>query len=203
MQALRGMMDNVTIPELERICGIIGDFDSIGLYFDQLEENFVKMLSSASNVADLLSCETINSIYIDAVHNNACHDVPISLLWTFISLLIVGTFGMIMITLRSAWLVVRERRQKVMNQMPIITVEKIEDLNDESFSDSPSPNHHKRFNYDDRGEILAETDESGNVLTNDEEIYDPVVMYQNLSVADESLADFPMSPKDPPGYKVY
>ena len=212
MTSLKDMMENVTIPQLEQICGVVGDFDSIGLYFDRLNENFEQLTSSASEVSDIFSCETMNSIYTRAVHDNACTDLPETLLWTFVSLLILSFFGMTMITLRPAWLEFREKRTQLIDELPIISIEKIRDL-DEHFDDSPSPKYNRRVDYgeeDGEGEDtspLTEPEGLGNlhveVQSPSHIEHDPVFMYQNISVADEGLQQIPSSPKDPPGYRVY
>ncbi len=216
MNTLQEMMNNVTIPELERICGIIGDFDSIGLYFDRLKVNFEKITKAATEVEELLSCENINSIYVDAVHGSACTDVPQAILWSFISLLTVSFFAMVMITLRSSWLEVLQSRSKMSDEMPIISIEKIQDLQDEQFNDSPSPKSRPSFDEDNRQDTsqLTDTDNTSSSREQQQQqqeqaqqqnnaLSDPVTLYHSISVADESLKEIPSSPKDPPGYRVY
>lgn len=218
MQTLQDMMQNVTIAELEQICGVIGDFDSIDQYFNRLKENFVKMSSSSSNITDILHCESINSIYINAVHENACTNVPHALLWSFISLLTVSFIGMVMIMLRPAWLKVREGKSKINGEMPIISVERIQDLEEENFNDSPSPRYIlESINSNQRHDLTnqyiefesdhSRLDETDNLRSDDappeQNIHDPVAMYQVTSVADGTLEEIPSSPKDPKGYRVY
>lgn len=216
MKSMQTMIENVTISKLEQICGVVGDFDSMGLYFDRLNENFEELKSTSAQVTDILRCETMNSIYTDAVHNNACTDLPIALMWTFMSLLIVSFFGMMMITLRSAWLDLREKRTRLIDDLPIIAIEKIQDLDDEQFNDSPSPKYDlsgRRFSDNDGQDSMPLTTStekfSGGKLNVevDEPAYtehnDPVSMYQSISVADDGLQEIPTSPKDPPGYRVY
>ncbi len=209
MQNMQDMMETVTIAKMEQICGVVGNFDSIGLYFGALSDNFAKLNSTASQFSDIMSCETINSIYTDAVHDQACTEIPRALLWTFVSLLIVSVFGMIMITLRSAWLEVRGKRTRLMDDLPVISIEKIQDLDDEHFNDSPSP----KYSNNHRRELDEYEEEDSSPLTdpsplNDETTssnidHDPVARYHSTSVADEILQDIPTSPKDPPNYRVY
>lgn len=215
MESLKNMIENVTIPELERICGAIGAFDSFYLYLDRLNDNFVGMISSLSTITDILSCETMNGIYTDAVHEAACTDIPSSMLWSFISLLIVSVLGMIMITLRSSWLQVKEKKIKMVDEMPIISIEKLQDVEDESFNDSPSPKSHNVFRdigikRQDSASETTDVNVSSRITISTEKnnksediIDDQAVMYQNISVADDNLNEVPSSPKDPPGYRVY
>jgi len=216
MMALKSMIDNVTIAELENICGVIGAFDSFDLYLNRLNDNFVGMTDSLAKLTDILSCETVNSIYIDAVHDTACTDVPKAMLWTLTSLLIVSVLGMVMITLRSSWLQVKEKKIKMADEMPIISIQKLRDVEDESFNDSPSPKNAngrrdlEQHKYDSKSETTDFNTNSRLTINttekNDEAeelVDDPVKMYQNISVADENLTDIPSSPKDPAGYRVY
>ena len=213
MESLQNMIENVTIPSLESICGVIGDFDSIEGYLDSLNGNFVELYSSTDEIANLLGCESVNSIYVDAIHDNACTQMPHALLWTFVSLLIISFFGLLMITFRAAWLEVEEPNLKVIDELPIISIEKIQDLEDEQFSDSPE----RRIYANDRQDTsrltdpydssrLTDTDNSRLTEQSREQlppIHDPVTIYQTTSVADEGLQVIPSSPKDPPGYRVY
>mmetsp|Transcript_5251 Transcript_5251/g.7779 ORF Transcript_5251/g.7779 Transcript_5251/m.7779 type:complete len:631 (-) Transcript_5251:58-1950(-) len=233
MNTLQGMMESVTIQELERICGIIGDFDSIGLYFDRLKDNFEKIIAAANNTEEVLSCENINTIYVDAVHGSFCSDVPNAILWSFISLLTVSTLSMVIITFRSAWLEVLLSRSKMSDEMPIISIEKIQDLQDSRFNDSPSPKsgggggggmgNRPTFDQGNRQDTshFTDTDTSSREQSRDlsqqqqqqqEQFHqqqqdvnleDPITLYQTISVADEGLKEIPSSPKDPPGYRVY
>lgn len=218
MQTLQDMMQNVTIGELEQICGVIGDFDAIDQYFDRLKQNFLQMSSSSSSVSDMLRCESVNSIYIDAVHENACTNVPRALLWSFSALLIVSFIGMLMIMLRPAWLKVREIKTKTKGEMPIISVERIQDLEEENVNDSPSPQYNRESisrnqRHDHTNQYIEfESDhirlnETENLQPNnvppEQNDHDPVAMYQITSVADETLEEIPISPKDPRGYRVY
>jgi hypothetical protein len=208
MAALTEMIKITSIMKLEKICGIIGDFDTYSLYFNKLTNNFVKMSTSLEELESNLSCETMNTIYTEAIHHNACTEVPYGLLWAFSSLLIVSFFGMVMITLRPAWLEVREKRSRMAHEMPIISM-KIQDLEDERFNDSPhgqDPNDAHFTEATDSNSRLTETDLSRlteNRQSPEQSIHDPVAMYQTISVADESLKEIPSSPKDPPGYRVY
>jgi hypothetical protein len=228
MNELENMIADATTTQLEQICGIVGDFDSVEMYLDRLQENFDEISSSAAKTADMLSCESINSIYTDAVHDSACTDFPHAILWAFVSLSIVSFFGMVMITLRSAWLEVKEKKVKMTDEMPIISIEKIRDLDDEHFNDSPSPKYREydathrqednggftettelnpetetqnsRFTETDHSK-MTETDGSDDVP--EQSPHDPVAMYQSISVAVDGLTQIPSSPKDPPGYRVY
>ena len=136
MNALMNMIESVTIPELERICGVVGDFDSIELYFDRLKENFAFMSDSASNITDSFSCESVNSLYVDTVHDNVCTDIPYGIFWAFASLLIVSYFGMIMVTLRSSWLEVKVTKPQIMDEMPIISVERVQNVDGDNLNTS-------------------------------------------------------------------
>ena len=52
---------------------------------------------------DMLSCDAVHPLYVDFVHIT-CKDVPESGVWAFSLLLLISTFSMLIITLRTAWL---------------------------------------------------------------------------------------------------
>jgi hypothetical protein len=57
---------------------------------------------AAEDGLDLLSCERIVPIYAQVVYTGACNHSVTGLTWMFSSLLVISTFGMIMIMLRSS-----------------------------------------------------------------------------------------------------
>mmetsp|Transcript_31160 Transcript_31160/g.36348 ORF Transcript_31160/g.36348 Transcript_31160/m.36348 type:complete len:578 (+) Transcript_31160:189-1922(+) len=199
IELFENMMENVTIAELETICGVVGDFDYIIEYFGRLDETFRMISKTTEEAADTFSCESINPLYIDAVHDNICTAIPESTVWAFSSLLIVSFFGMMMITFRSAWLETVEKSPKNVDQVPIMSIERINDIDSEQFRDSPRP----LYDLEDEKENVDGVP-LVNVETGDDDTYDKSGQkYRKTSVADETLRELPASPSDPPGYRVY
>merc|ERR1712113_213610 len=138
-------------------------------------------------------------------------------MWSFASLLTISFFAMVMITLRSAWLEVTQSRSRMSDEVPIISVEKIQDLQNSQFDSSPSPKGRQSFDEDNRRDThFTDPDSSSREQSRDrslklqqeeegqeQALNDPVTLYESISVADEGLREIPSSPKDPPGYRVY
>ena len=97
---LRNSVDSIGIEELESLCG--AEFASLNSLLDDVAEKLVILSDSADLAFDLISCESINRIYVDTFHKAACDESASGLSWVFASLLVISICGMTMLTLRSA-----------------------------------------------------------------------------------------------------
>lgn len=73
------------------------------------------MIEQMAQVLDTLSCETVVPLYTNAVYEASCNTSVSALTWIFVSLLVMGTAGMVMITLRAS---VRETEYVISNKGP-------------------------------------------------------------------------------------
>ncbi len=136
-------MDSVTLTELTNICG--KDFTAIRAYLDLMTLDYNDLMVNATKTGELLKCESMNMIYVDAVHDTLCTDVPEASMWTLITFLIIAVFAMIMITLRSSWLEVIKDSEIVIPSQPVSQIEmgpkegddSFDEGFDDSFDDSP------------------------------------------------------------------
>lgn len=97
---LRNSVDSIGIEELESLCG--AEFASLNSLLDDVAEKLVILSDSADLAFDLISCESINPIYVNTFHKAACEESASGLSWVFASLLVISICGMTMLTLRSA-----------------------------------------------------------------------------------------------------
>jgi len=91
-----------------------------------------------------------------------------------------------------------------LHQVPILSIERINDLESEHFRDSPGRKYDVEHDYlevgNNRVNFVSADEADTDSPTGSS---DPEKEYKKTSVADESLRDLPTSPKDPPGYRVY
>uniref|UniRef100_A0A7R9W4W9 Uncharacterized protein n=1 Tax=Pseudictyota dubia TaxID=2749911 RepID=A0A7R9W4W9_9STRA len=93
-------LDAVGMEDLNRLCGT--DFSDVAEQLVEIRRNLETLIGSASRGLQLLSCESLNSLYVNTFHEGTCTYSVSGFAWVFASLLIVSICGMIMITLRSA-----------------------------------------------------------------------------------------------------
>jgi hypothetical protein len=63
----------------------------------------VILIDAARKVLNIIDCENIVPIYTDLVYRASCQYSARAMAWVLSSCIIMGTFGMIMITLRSSY----------------------------------------------------------------------------------------------------
>jgi len=97
---LRNSVDAIGISELESRCGT--DFLTINYLLDDVADKLVVLSDSADLTFDLISCRSINPVYVNTFHKAACEESTSGLSWMFASLLVIAVCGMTMLTLRSA-----------------------------------------------------------------------------------------------------
>jgi hypothetical protein len=68
-----------------------------------MQEVVQDMIKQLSQVLDTLSCEAVVPLYTKAVHEGSCDLSVSALTWIFVSALVMGVTGMIMITLRASY----------------------------------------------------------------------------------------------------
>ena len=99
--------------EYERLClGCIqpfqecpeakGSLDNVRDALDNLHDLTIKLDVSVQRVLELTSCERVNSIYVDVVHDGICTELPRALHLVFVTLLIGPMiFGLVLVTTRA------------------------------------------------------------------------------------------------------
>lgn len=68
-----------------------------------MKDILTSLMNSANRTLGLLSCERIVPIYVTSVYEGACRYSPKGMAWIFSCSLLLGIFGMILITLRAAF----------------------------------------------------------------------------------------------------
>lgn len=139
----------VAATNLTAICGG-RDFGSIFGYFTLLTNDYSAISVNITNTIELLSCNNVNPMYKELVHEVACHDAPEASIWAFSSLFIVSFFSMVMITLRASWLDVIEN--DVPSTLEVVHPQPLEgekrrfsNISSEIFNDSPKSNKESEY----------------------------------------------------------
>mmetsp|Transcript_7519 Transcript_7519/g.17226 ORF Transcript_7519/g.17226 Transcript_7519/m.17226 type:complete len:524 (-) Transcript_7519:455-2026(-) len=95
-------LEAVTVARLSLLCG--KDFGPFLSSIRLMQTNLVTLGENAASAQNLLSCERILPIYTNAIYDGVCGASISGLTWTFSSLLVLSTMGVIMIMLRSSYL---------------------------------------------------------------------------------------------------
>lgn len=134
INVLATAMDSVGLDQMQIICG--KDFNAIRGYMTVLTADYAAFETDTSATMGLLSCESIQPLYVDLVHDSVCTDTPEAGSWAFGALLTISFFSMMMITFRSAWLEVIKTEEGT----PISFVTQPQDFErsaEDAFNDSP------------------------------------------------------------------
>lgn len=91
--------------DFEQYCGgAAGSLDplqeTLGLAIDAFDD----VMAIGNSTTDLLSCQDINSIWVDIVHDAACTSAPSAFTWMFSSIMAVYFSGIVIYLLRGALL---------------------------------------------------------------------------------------------------
>jgi len=108
--------------------------DTIG----RIKENLRAPIGLSLKAMQILECEKINSIYVKFVHDGICSTTMNALVWTFVSLILISFFAMILITLRASWSAVRYYDGRLPLDIEIGEIEIPTDSMLYSFSDNQS-----------------------------------------------------------------
>lgn len=100
MEDFMYMVEYYSTVELSNMCG--SDISSIVAGVDVLQHSIGVLLENADRTLSLLSCESLNSIYVKATHEGACTHSIAALSWLVLSLVVISICGMTMIMLRSS-----------------------------------------------------------------------------------------------------
>ncbi len=91
--------------EFENQCGgQAGSLDPLVETLSLAVDHFDDLLEIGDRTTDLLSCEGINSIWVDIVHDAVCTSAPCAFMWMFTSTMIVYVSGILIYFLRGALL---------------------------------------------------------------------------------------------------
>lgn len=88
---ISNLCPNIKIKEIQ---GSISD----------LSTDIASLLRRSGDIIDLLGCEKTNTVYSEIMHNITCTQGSRITFFVFVSFIFISFFGMMMITLRSAWL---------------------------------------------------------------------------------------------------
>lgn len=89
--------------EFETMCdGDEGSLDGFKSSLSSVSNALSLLIFAAEDARNLLECKPINSMYEDFFHEGVCTSLPDTLYWMFVTMMLVVTFGMLILTLRSA-----------------------------------------------------------------------------------------------------
>jgi hypothetical protein len=101
VEELSKVIAKVNLETLSFQCG--RDFEPLSSSLDTMLAILNALDKAAEDGLQLLSCERIIPIYVQAVYTGTCNQSVTGLTWMFSSLLVISTFGMIMIMLRASF----------------------------------------------------------------------------------------------------
>jgi len=99
-------VDSVGRKELSQQCG--RDVTTLVEGARDLANILTTVRKALDDTTATLKCDEIHPIYVKAVHDTLCTDVASGAAWTFIMFFSVSIFTAIMISLRAAWLQVKD-----------------------------------------------------------------------------------------------
>lgn len=94
---------NGNLDFIQKQCGSDG-FTPFLVVARSMRENLQLLKSTVDEALNLVNCEDINRMYVNAVHDAGCTESPAAMYWIFVSLMVISVCGMTMISLRSAYL---------------------------------------------------------------------------------------------------
>jgi hypothetical protein len=86
---------------LELLCG--REFDDVLVLLADMSNNLKLLQGQAKTSLDLVTCEKVNTLYVNTFHEAGCTYSVDALGWIFFTSLIISIFGLIIIMLRSAY----------------------------------------------------------------------------------------------------
>jgi hypothetical protein len=90
--------------QLEAQCGGDNSLEVLELTLAETVIAFDEVKVIGNDAIDLLTCEDINQIWIDIMHDAVCTSAPIALTWMFASMVAIYTAGMMIFVFRGALL---------------------------------------------------------------------------------------------------
>ena len=100
-QLMGAFLDPEAIDSLSIHCN--RDFSGLKSLVDSTETLVLLLLDAVGRTLDLLSCHRIVPLYTETFYNGVCYYAPEAVRWVYASALVMGIFGMLMITFRSAY----------------------------------------------------------------------------------------------------
>ena len=89
------------INDLTEHCG--REYDALEVLLAEMKTIFEVIAEAIDRTMDLISCQRIVPIYHLVVYDGACQYSMSAVFWVFVSALIMGTFGLVMILFRAAY----------------------------------------------------------------------------------------------------
>lgn len=79
-----------------------GSLDPLKSSLSSVEIAFSSFIVAGEDTRNLLECGPIHELYKDFFHDGICRNLPNTLFWMFITMLLVMCFGLIILTFRGA-----------------------------------------------------------------------------------------------------
>mmetsp|Transcript_13360 Transcript_13360/g.19105 ORF Transcript_13360/g.19105 Transcript_13360/m.19105 type:complete len:594 (+) Transcript_13360:176-1957(+) len=207
--------DSFDIYNLSESCGSneLSTLTRLRSNLGQLMEYLVAASENSSNIHNILKCDRIVPIFIDAAHISMCSELPTSIVWLFSCLLIISVMGMLMITLRSAWLDVSYAKRYLADSVIEISMpsssydEKIiakDDKTELIFRNDSSPSTVGKENNVDYENHVETSLCSSKSWENHPNSIDNGRSWESVSVADENAIRLTLSStSNPTNFRIY
>jgi hypothetical protein len=79
-----------------------GSLDPLKSSLSSVEVSFSSFITAGEDTRNLLECGPIHELYKDFFYDGVCRNLPNTLFWMFITMLLVMSFGLIILTFRGA-----------------------------------------------------------------------------------------------------
>lgn len=115
LQITQAQIDAVGVGYLSQICK--QDVSELVNVLSPMQDNLVELLQIFGRSLSLFSCQRINEMYVNTFHIGLCEYSINAISWIFVSLLVIAICGMVLITLRASWLIVKHEKDEEMGSM--------------------------------------------------------------------------------------
>ena len=125
---------------LSERCG--REFTSVPKIVDDMDSNLKFLRQQVDASLDLIKCESINTLYVNILHQAGCTDSMDAFVWIFASTLVISVCGLIMIMLRASYYPVEYLKIPSDNECDDIkqgSTKSLEDLESTMSPDSSNP----------------------------------------------------------------
>uniref|UniRef100_A0A7S3L177 Uncharacterized protein n=1 Tax=Amphora coffeiformis TaxID=265554 RepID=A0A7S3L177_9STRA len=100
-EVVKILRDEDQLAELSLYCN--REFTALDAQIDNMNVILTVLIDSLTRLLDLVSCQRIIPIYTDTIYDAACDYSTKAMFWIFCCAIVLGTFGLIMITLRASF----------------------------------------------------------------------------------------------------
>jgi hypothetical protein len=85
------------------LCISSTNVNTVNTSLNNLTNSLSYLNTSLNSILDVASCQSLYGLYDTAVNTGLCNHIVNGFGWLFVSTVIISTFVMVIITLRSSW----------------------------------------------------------------------------------------------------